>query len=86
MHLRFRMGNPLRFDLLEEMRRAVSGMNHRLVRRIQILLAVMDGNCSYEEVAAQWYVTIETVEKYVAEFLIKGMKSLKYTRPAGRPS
>ncbi len=86
LHLRFRMRNSLRFDLLEQMKRAVQAMNHRLVQRIQILLEALDENRSYAEIAQRWYTTEVTVKHYVEAFLVKGMASLKYKRPPGRPS
>ncbi len=86
MHLRFRMSNPLRFDLLEQLERAVQGMNHRVVHRIQILLEALDGNRAYEEIAQRWNTTEATVKQYVEAFLVKRMASLKYKRPSGRPS
>jgi transposase len=56
----------------------------RVVRRIQALLALAD-NQSVQEVAAMLNRGPQTIRDYRNAFLLKGVSSLVYTRPPGRP-
>jgi transposase len=56
----------------------------RLVRRIHALLALA-ADMSVQEVAQMWNLGDQTVRDYRNTFLVKGMASLAYTRPPGRP-
>ena len=57
----------------------------RVVRRIQALLALAD-NQSVQEVAEMLNLGQQTIRDYRNAFLLKGVSSLVYTRPPGRPS
>jgi transposase len=56
----------------------------RVVRRIQALLALAD-NQSVQEVAEMLNLGPQTMRDYRNAFLLKGVSSLVYTRPPGRP-
>ena len=56
----------------------------RLVRRIHALRALA-ADMSVQEVAQRWNLGDQTVRDYRNTFLVKGMASLAYTRPPGRP-
>ena len=56
----------------------------RVVRRIQALLALAD-NQSVQEVAEMLSLGQQTIRDYRNAFLLKGVSSLVYTRPSGRP-
>jgi transposase len=85
MNLRFDLSNPLRSQLLKRVYEAVQSMNYRLVRRIEIILDVLDGR-EMEGSAERYGVSTETVRLYIYEFILKQMASLVYKRPPGRPS
>ena len=74
MNIRFNLSNALRSHLLKRMYEAVQGMNYRLVRRIEIILDVLDGR-ALEESAERYGVTVESVRHYVYEFILKQMAS-----------
>jgi transposase len=57
----------------------------RVVRRIHALLALAD-NLSVREVAERLSLGEQTVRDYRKAFLLKGVASLGYKRPPGRPS
>ena len=57
----------------------------RVVRRIQVLLALADHQ-SVQEVAERLDLGQQTIRDYRTAFLLKGFSSLGYTRPPGRPS
>jgi transposase len=57
----------------------------RLVRRIHVLLALAE-DMSSREVADMLNLGEQTVRDYRNQFLIRGMSSLAYKRPPGRPS
>ena len=57
----------------------------RVVRRIQALLALADHQ-SVQEVAEMLNLGQQTIRDYRNAFLLKGVSSLVYTRPPGRPS
>jgi len=56
----------------------------RLVRRIHALLFVIEGK-AIDEVAATLGLGAQTVRDYVNAFLWRGVASLAYRKPAGRP-
>src|SRR5215467_7241406 len=56
----------------------------RVVTRIQALLAFAD-NQSVPEVAEMLNLGQQTIRDYRNAFLLKGVSSLVYTRPPGRP-
>src|SRR5919198_5481104 len=56
----------------------------RVVRRIQALLALAD-NQSVQEVAEMLNLGQQTIRDYRNAFLLKGVSSLVYSRPPGRP-
>ncbi|MBM4460670.1 MAG: IS630 family transposase [Chloroflexi bacterium] len=56
----------------------------RLVRRIHALLAIVEGE-SVTEVAELLHLGEQTVRDYVCAFIRKGVDSLSYKRPSGRP-
>jgi transposase len=85
MKLRFNLSNPLRSQLLKRTYEAVQSMNYRLVRRIEIILDVLDGR-EMAESAERYGVSTATVQLYIYEFILKQMASLVYKRPPGRPS
>jgi transposase len=57
----------------------------RVVRRLQALLALA-ANQSVQEVAEMLNRGQQTIRDYRNAFLLKGVSSLGYTRPSGRPS
>jgi transposase len=57
----------------------------RVVRRIQALLALAD-TLSVREVAERLSLGEQTVRDYRNAFLLRGLASLSYKRPPGRPS
>lgn len=57
----------------------------RVVRRIQALLALTEGH-SVQDVAVMLNLGRQTIRDYRNGFLLKGVSSLTYKRPPGRPS
>src|SRR5919204_5672868 len=74
-----------RKQLYRQLQQAYSRGDLRVVRRIQALLALAD-NQSVQEVAAMLNLGQQTIRDYRNAFLLKGVSSLVYTRPPGRPS
>jgi transposase len=74
-----------RKQLYRRLQQAYSRGDLRVVRRIQALLALAD-NQSVQEVAAMLNLGQQTIRDYRNAFLLKGVSSLRYTRPPGRPS
>ena len=85
MILRFSLSNPLRSHLQQRLYEAVQSGNYRLVRRIEIILDVLDGR-DMAESAERYGVSEASVRHYVSEFILKRVASLCYQRPPGRPS
>jgi len=74
-----------RKQLYRRLQQAYGSGALRVVRRIQALLALAD-NQSVEEVAERLNLGQPTMRDYRNAFLLKGVASLVYTRPPGRPS
>jgi len=74
-----------RKQLYRRLQQAYGSGDLRVVRRIQALLALAD-NHSVQEVAEMLNLGQQTIRDYRNAFLLKGVSSLVYTRPPGRPS
>lgn len=85
MQIRIRLSNPLRQEVIERLQQAYRRGQTRVVRRIHALLAVTEGK-AIDEVAALFELGEQTVRDYVNAFLCKGVASLAYRKPPGRPS
>jgi transposase len=70
--------------LLQCLQQAYAKGQLRLIKRIHALLFVIDGK-SIEEAANILDLSKQSIYSYLKAFLIKGMNSLKYKRPPGRP-
>ena len=84
MHIRIRLSSGSRQSLVERLQQAYAGGHLRLVKRIHALLCVVDGE-SVAEVSDLLHLGEQTVRDYICSFLLKGVDSLRYQRPSGRP-
>jgi transposase len=85
MHYRIRLTNQLRQTVVEQLERAYQTAHLRLIKRIHAVLYVVD-NKSVAEVSETLHLGEQTVRDYVQAFLLKGVESLRYRRPPGRPA
>jgi len=85
MQVRIRLSNHLRQSLIDRLAAAYRSGQLRLVRRIQALLYVVDGT-AVTEVAELLSLGEQTVRDYVCAFLLRGLDSLTYRQPPGRPA
>ena len=74
-----------RTQLYRQLQQAYGRGALRGVRRIQALLALAH-NQSVQEIAERLNLGQQTIGDYRNAFLLKGLSSLAYTRPPGRPS
>jgi len=74
-----------RKQLYRQLQQAYGRGDLRVVRRIQALLALAN-NQSVQEIAEMLNLGQQTIRDYRHAFLLKGISSLAYTRPPGRPS
>jgi len=84
MHIRIRLSSGSRQSLVEQLQQAYVGGHLRLVKRIHALLCIVDGE-AVAEVGALLDLGEQTVRDYIRAFLLKGVESLSYQRPSGRP-
>lgn len=84
MRIRIRLTNGLRQALVEQLQQAYANGQLRLVKRIHALLYIADG-WSIAEVVEVLHLGEQTVRDYVCAFVRKGVASLIYRRPPGRP-
>jgi transposase len=85
MQIRLTLNNRTRRALLQRLHQAYQGSDIRLIRRVHCLLCLADGK-AVAEVARWLNLGEQTVYDYVRAFLLKGLSSLVYKRPSGRPS
>lgn len=85
MRIRIRLSKDLRQSLVEQLERAYRAGHLRLVKRIHALLYIVDGK-SVSEVKELLHLGEQTIRDYVRTFLLKGLESLHYRRPPGRPA
>lgn len=74
-----------RKQLYRRLEQAYGQGDLRVVRRIQALFAWAD-DLSVRETAERLCLGEQTIRDYRNGFLLKGVASLKYKRPPGRPS
>jgi transposase len=84
MQIRIRLSSGSRQSLVERLHQAYVGGHLRLVKRIHALLYVVDGK-SIVEVCALLDLGEQTIRDYIRTFLLKGVDSLSYRQPSGRP-
>ena len=84
MQIRICLSSSSRRSLVERLQQAYAGGHLRLVKRIQALLYVVDDK-SVAEVSGLLHLGEQTVRDYICTFLLKGVDSLSYQRPSGRP-
>ncbi len=85
MRIRLSLGKDMLNALLERLHRAYAIGQLRLIKRIHALLYVIEGK-SVAEVAEMLDLSEQSVRNYVKVFILKGLESLVYKRPPGRPS
>jgi transposase len=85
MRIRISLSRTSRQSLNEQLQRAYQAGHLRLVKRIHALLYIVDGK-SVAEVCEMLGLGEQTIRDYICAFLLKGIESLRYRRPSGRPA
>lgn len=85
MNIRISLNRSLRQTVEERLQDAYRGGQVRLVRRIHALLFVIEGK-PVDEVAALLNLGAQTIRDYVNDFLYRGVVTLAYQKPPGRPT
>jgi transposase len=80
-----RLTSLMRQQLYRRLQQAYASGSLRLVKRIHALLAIAEG-MAVSEVAQMLTLGEQTVRDYLNRFLWRGIASLVYQRPPGRPS
>lgn len=84
MRIRLSLGKDKRKAVINRLHQAYAGGQPRLIRRIHALLYIIAGQ-SVSQVAEIVNLSEQTVRNYVKAFILKGLRSLTYQRPPGRP-
>jgi hypothetical protein len=84
MDVMIRLCRDMRQAVIGRLQQAYQRGQVRLVRRIHALLFVIEGK-AVDEVATMLDLGAQTVRDYVNAFLWRGVASLAYQKPAGRP-
>ena len=84
MRIRLSLGKDKKIALLERLHQAYVIGHLRLIKRIHGLLDIADGK-SVAQVAETLNLSEQSVRNYVTAFIVKGLNSLVYRRPPGRP-
>ena len=85
MSFTFQLSSFTRKQLSRRLQQAYASGSLKLVKRIHALLALAQGQ-SVSEVAAMLALGEQTVRDYRNQYLLKGLASLVYQSPPGRPS
>jgi transposase len=85
MSLTLQLSSFTRKQLYRRLQQAYASGSLKLIKRVHILLALAQGQ-SVSDVAAMLSLGEPTVRAYRHQYLFKGMASLVYKAPAGRPS
>jgi transposase len=79
-----RISRPIQDALWKRLRQAYAQGQLRLIRRIHVILYILEGK-RVAEVAEMMGVSPQSVYNYLKAFLVAGLDSLAYKRPPGRP-
>jgi transposase len=85
MNFRLEISNDMKLGLIARLQQAYQKWELRLVKRLHALLYLAD-DYSLAEVSQILEICEQTIRNYVKTFLLKGLESLKYRRPPGRPA
>ena len=85
MRIRISVSKKVREEVYKSLHKAYRKSDLRLIKRIQALIYIFDGK-SVEEVAQILDLSQKSVYNYINAFLRKGVSSLSYKRPPGRPA
>jgi transposase len=83
--LKIHLSGSTRKDLVERLRYAYRTGQLRIIRRIQVVMLLAAGQ-TVREVAELLGRGEQTVRDYLAAFLLRGVESVAYRRPRGRPA
>lgn len=84
MRIRIRLTDSSRQAVVARLHSVYQNGQLRLVKRIHAIFAIVGGE-SVTEVAELLHLGEQTVRDYVCAFIRKGVDSLSYKRPSGRP-
>jgi transposase len=84
MRIRIRLNSGSHRALVEQLQQAYAAEHLRLVKRIHALFCVIDGK-SVAGVCELLDLGEQTVRDYIRTFILKGVDSLSYRPPCGRP-
>ena len=85
VRIRISVSQKIREEVYKSLHKAYRKSDLRLIKRIQALIYIFDGK-SVEEVAQILDLSQQSVYNYINAFVRKGVKSLSYKRPPGRPA
>jgi transposase len=85
MELRIRFETTTRKQIVKQLQKAYRSGHLRLIKRIHVLLAIEEG-ATVAEVAEMFGFSGQAVRNYIHAFLHRGVESLSYKRPPGRPA
>ena len=84
MQIRISLHAELRQQVIAKAQSALQRGERRLSKRIFAILDVVDG-IAIETIAERWVLSERSIHDYLVSFLHKGLASLVYRRPPGRP-
>src|ERR1044071_7498029 len=85
MSFTLQLSSFTRKQLYRRLQQAYACGSLKLIKRLHVLLALAQGQ-SISDVAEMLALGEQTVRDYRNQYLFKGMTSLVYTAPPGRPS
>ena len=85
MFIRLRLKSKQLEKLLDRLHQAYAGGQLRLVKRIHTILFALEGK-SAADIAEILGMSEQCARAYVTAFILKGLDSLVYHRPPGRPA
>lgn len=85
MQMRISLNPELRQAVIDKFQSALRGGDRRLCKRILAILDVVDG-LAWATIAARLVLSERSIHDYLVSFLAKGLASLVYRRPPGRPA
>lgn len=86
MRIRITLNRGLRQAVMQRLQQAYRSGAIRLIKRIHALLALIDEGKTVKEVAEFFNLGEQTVRDYLNAFCRRGVASLRYKRPPGRPA
>ena len=82
--MKYSVSNSKLKAIYRSLQNAANNGDLKLYRRCQALVGIFEVKHSFDEIALLLQISIKTVERWLKDYILNGIKSLKLVKPKGR--